>query len=235
MMRTVVGGLILAILFVAAGAAFWSQAALANRVGEAHRRLATLKYDSDAALDSTSGVWDGNRWQMGLLNDDVQRHRANVTYWMGRYKALTPMIDLTGNEAVKDSTVLFAAANASYRESTPETGDRKIAVERLDKVMQGYADVMRLDPAFVDASYNYEYVARVRDTIAKGKKPAHPPINPTDSIKGDLPTGPTIHGLPGFPPAEVDLGDFKTLTPMKYEEREEQTDPGRGTFQRRRG
>jgi hypothetical protein len=55
-------------------------------------------------------------------------------------------------------------------------------------------------------------------------------------ILDDLPPGPTVHGWPGAPPPGVDLGEFKTLTPMKYEEREEQqTDPGQGTFQRRRG
>jgi hypothetical protein len=145
------------------------------------------------------------------------------------------MLDLTGQLAVKNSTILFAAANAAYRSTNPEAPDHKAATERLDRVMQAFADVLRLDPSQVDASYNYEYVARVRDIVAKGKKPAHPAANPTDTIKADLPPGLTVHGIPGFPPPEINMGDFKTLTPMKYEEREEQTDPGRGSAQKRRG
>src|SRR5262245_44609303 len=102
-MKTIIGGIILAILFVAGGALFWSQAGLADRVGEAHRRLATLHYDQEDALDSTAAAWDSNGWENFLLAEDVQRHRTTVTYWLGRYKALTPMIDFTGNQAIKDS------------------------------------------------------------------------------------------------------------------------------------
>ena len=234
-MRTVAGGFLVAVVLIVAGAFAWSQAGLADRVADAHLRLATLQYEGDDALDSAAGTWTESPWRMVDLAGDVERHRTRVTYWLGRYQALTPLLDLTGQQAVSDSTVLFAAANASYRTSALEAGDPKAAVERLDQVMQAYADVLRLDPSHADASYNYEYVARVRDTLAKGRKPARPAANPTDSIHADLPAGPTVHGLPGFPPPEVDLGDFKTLTPMKFDEREEQTDPGRGAAQRRRG
>ena len=234
-MKTIAGGLILALGLMAAGLVAWSQAQLTRRVADAHLQLATLRYHSDDATDSTTDAWNVRRWQMGALAGDVDRHRTTVTYWLGRYQALTPMLEVTGALAPKDSAVLFAAANAAYRTSNPEVGDRKAAVERLDGVMQAYADLLRMDPTHLEAAYNYEYVARVRDTIAKGKKPMHSGLNPTDTIQADLPVGPTVHGRPGAPPPEIDLGEFKTLTPMKFEEREEQSDPSRGTFQRRKG
>ncbi len=234
-MKSIAGGFVVALLLLAAGAVLWSQAGFSNRVAEAHRRLAVLQYDPGVAIDSTTGSWDARRWQTGMLAEDVQRHRATVTYWLARYDALTPLLTRTGPEAVKDPVVLFAAANATFRTSAPEVGDRREATERLDRVMQAYADVLRVDPSHVDAAYNYEYVARVRDTIAKGRKPLHPVPNPTDAIRADLPIGPTVHGRPGAPPPSVDLSEFKTLTPMMYKEREEQMKPGRGGPQRRKG
>ena len=56
---------------------------------------------------------------------------------------------------------------------------------------------------------------------------------PDESV--DLPAGPTIHGNPGGPPDETPMGDFKTVTPMRYDEREEQMDPGRGQKLQRKG
>ena len=51
----------------------------------------------------------------------------------------------------------------------------------------------------------------------------------------DLPAGLTIHGRPGGPPEGESMSDFKTVTPMRYDEREEQMDPGRGQKIQRKG
>ena len=51
----------------------------------------------------------------------------------------------------------------------------------------------------------------------------------------DLPVGPTIHGRPGGPPESESMSDFKTVTPMRYDEREEQMDPGKGQKIQRKG
>ena len=130
---------------------------------------------------------------------------------------------------------MFAAANAAFRTSNPEAGDHKIAVERLDSVLQAYADVLRLDPSHVDAAYNYEYVARVRDAIAKGQEADAWRCQPDRHFSGRSARWADDAWAPRGPPPEITMGEFKTLTPMKFDEREEQTEPGRGTFQRRRG
>jgi hypothetical protein len=97
--------------------------------------------------------------------------------------------------------------------------------------------VLRSDGTAVDAAYNYEYIARIRDMLAKAKgarskdfKPAEPEV-----ASVDLPTGPTVHGRPGGPPPTVSMNDFKTISPMRFDEREEQAQPGRGAPPRRRG
>ena len=43
------------------------------------------------------------------------------------------------------------------------------AVERLDTVIQAYAEVLRSDPGNADAAYNYEYAVRFRDSIARAR------------------------------------------------------------------
>jgi hypothetical protein len=132
---------------------------------------------------------------------------------------------------------MFVATNTAFRAATRQTTDRPRTVERLDTVIQAYGEVLRSDPANVDASYNYEYAVRMRDIIARGKNTAAKGRKPMDDELGasvDLPPGPTIHGRPGGPPPEIPGDQFRTIAPMPYEEREE-SDPGRGPSPQRKG
>jgi len=177
-------------------------------------------------------------WPAGASGSDVKRHRTTVSYWLVRYDSLSEITMATGQQAVTDPSLLFVAANASFRNSAPQTGDRKAAVERLDTVIQEYAAVLRKDPTYADAAFNYEFVSKMRDTLAKapGKGSAkEKKADKADIVSVDLPTGPTIHGRPGAPPEGTVMSDFKTITPMRYDEREEQMDPGRGKEIRRKG
>jgi hypothetical protein len=242
MMKSVVGGLVAAVLLFVAGALCWSEAEATRRAARAHLRLATLHYDAEEGdpppiLDRLPG--------MGALAGDVERHKATVNYWLARYQSLT---DTSGSGSTaplpNDPAVLFVAANAQFRASAPRMADQKVAVERLDGVIQAYADVLRKDPSFIDAAYNYEFVARLRDAIAREKPAARAArekklaalaASKPEEVTVDLPAGPTIHGLPGGPPEGVPMSDFKTLSPMRYDEREEQMEPGRGRAIRRKG
>ena len=236
-MRSVIGGTVLALVLFGVAAACWSEAKLTRRVADAHRRLATLHYDREDDIDSAVTVFNRLPWPAGAGNSDVRRHRATVSYWSVSYDSLIEMSKATGQQAVTDPSLLFVAANASYRDSAPQVGDRKAAVERLDAVIQGYADVLRKEPNYADAAFNYEFVSKMRDVLAKApargstKKAAERP----DIVSVDLPTGPTVHGRPGAPPEGTVMSDFKTITPMRYDEREEQMDPGRGKEIRRKG
>lgn len=237
-MRSAVGGVILAVVLFVAAAACWKEARVSRSVAEAHRRLATLHYDADDNLDETASVFNRLPWPAGTSEQDVRRQRATVRYWRTEYQSLTDLTLATGAQALADPHLLLVAANASFRASAPDMGDRKAAVGRLDTVILSYADVLRRDPNATDAAYNYEYVSRVRDTLAKAPargavkdKKAGKPANVTI----DLPTGPTIHGRPGGPPEGTDMSDFKTISPMRYDEREEQMDPGRGKELKRKG
>lgn len=241
-MRTGAGVFFLAIaLFLAAGVC-WTQARLARRMAEAHERLATLHYDTDDGIDEAMTPVNRLPWPGGSLSDDIEKHRATVSYWRSQYRELMGSLPSAGgnvSEGSSDPRILIVAANAAFRASQAEPSDRAATVERLDRVIQAYADVLRLAPDNADASFNYEYVSKVRDVVARSKpqdrgvrreKPAAVPV----SVPTDLPVGPTIHGYPGSPPPSTGMERFKTITPMRSDEREE-ADPGRGAPPRRKG
>jgi len=231
-MKSVTGSLIVALALFAVGAVAWSQARLTRQVAAAHQRLATLHYD-DVVVDTSSVL---NRLTVpGGPQDDLEVHGAAVNYWLARYEALKSVTGATGNQPSTDANVLLIAANGAFRTSHPEVGDHKLAVERLDGVLQGYADVLRTNPDNDDAAYNYEYVSRLRDVLAKGKALPKPAAPRADDLSVDLPAGPTLHGRPGNPPDTIPMSDFKTVSPMRFDEREEQAEPGKGKPPQRKG
>ncbi len=57
-MRSIIGGLMLAVVLFVAAAASWAEARLARRMADAHERLATLHYDTDDHIDEAMNVWN---------------------------------------------------------------------------------------------------------------------------------------------------------------------------------
>ncbi len=236
-MKSIAGGLILAILLFAGGSLSLQESKHARRLADAHQRLATLQYTDEGDLESDATLIKRLPPPIGLEAGTEARHEATVTYWLSRYTALTEMAAPGGGPAIQDPELLFLAANAAYRTSAPQSDDKKAVVSRLDGVVQAYADVLRRDPDNADASFNYEFVVKLRDQIAKNPRGAKREARKSDRVDEsvDLPVGPTIHGNPGGPPESESMSDFKTVTPMRYDEREEQMDPGRGQKIQRKG
>jgi hypothetical protein len=245
-MRAVIPRLLVAALLFVAAAVAWREAALARRVAEAHRRLATLHFDAEDGIAEDESPL--NRFAVPLLSldEEIREHRAHSDYWRlrgdnGGSDAVLPLPGARGGNQAEpaeaaDPDVMFVATNTAFRSATRVTTDRPRTVERLDTVIQAYGEVLRSDPAKVDASYNYEYAVRVRDIIARGRNTTRGRKTLDDELGAsvDLPAGPTIHGRPGGPPPEIPGDQFRTIAPMPYEEREE-SDPGRGPSPQRRG
>jgi hypothetical protein len=167
------------------------------------------------------------------LSDDVRIAKATVAYWLGRYGAVAA--DPTDGEA--DATILLTAANAAYREAQRDPAVGPAAVQRLDGVLQAYASALKASPRNVEAAYNYEYVARIRDQVARspqgriaGSTAASGPV-----MGGDLPAGPTIHGGPGAPPPDAKMEELQTIAPMEYGDREAQPEATPGAKRERKG
>lgn len=237
-MRSVVGRFVLALVFFVAGAALMSEAREARRLAGFHERLVTLQYDRGNGEGADASV-ERRWWRPSFLGGGSGSDASTVQYWRHQYDALTDPA-ASGNAGDNtDSARLFLAANAAFRAAQErQSGDRAIAVERLDRVVEAYAGVLRASPGHADAAYNYEFVARSRDTLARGqkdKRPAKLAAAVPDVIPSpDLPVGPTLHGHPGGPPPDIPGSDFRMIAPMSFEEREE-SEPGQGPAPKRRG
>ena len=161
---------------------------------------------------------------------------ATVAYWLGQYDNV---IADTG-AAATDAELLRTAANAAFRgaqRDVPGTGNREpgTVVQRLDVVLQTYASALKASPRDLDAAYNYEYVARVRDQVARSQGKMKLTPAPASFMAGDLPAGPTIHGKPGSPPPEAKMEDIEMLAPLEYGDREAQPEATPGAKRERKG
>jgi hypothetical protein len=215
MMRTTFVRLAVAIALVAGAYASWMEARRAARAADASQLIATLQFsDVEAGADPAT--------------------TATVAYWLGRYGSVTA--DTTSGEF--DPYVLRTAANAAFRAYEREPGAGPAAVQRLDGVLQAYASALKASPRDIDAAFNYEYVARLRDVVARAKgKPSQPaPVAPPQPlVAGDLPAGPTIHGRPGMPPPDAKMEELQMLAPMEYGDREAQPEATPGGKRERKG
>lgn len=233
-MSTLIGQLFLALLLLFAGTTAWRFSTLERAVADAHERLATLVSgtasgygDIEAAMKYAGRL---PRAGDGLLAD-VREHRSMADYWDANYAALILPNDANGVPVARDAEQLFVAANAAYRSSQQQSLDPLVAVQRLDLVARSYALVLERDPAHVDAAWNYEFVVRQRNLVAKTH--VRLPVTTSERVKGALPSGPTIHGQPGGPPMGRNMRAFDFLIPVEGESDVDQ--PPQETVPRKRG
>jgi hypothetical protein len=234
-MRTTVVRLLIAVVLMTAAWLSWSESRLAARVAEAKQDIATFNHDNLDALTPSRTLSDYLPGERRHLSDDIRIAKATVAYWLGRYSAVAADTD-AGNA---DADILLAAANASFREAQRDPATGPAAVQRLDGVLQAYASAMKANPGSQDAAYNYEFVARIRDQVARapqGKVVRIGPITPSKPmLGGDLPLGATIHGAPGAPPPDAKMEDLQMIAPMEYGDREAQPEATPGVKRERKG
>lgn len=229
--RTVLVRSLAAVVLVAAAWLSWSEAQLATRVADARQQMATLQFAIDDGLAPSASISDYLPGSTGSLSANIRRIRATVNYWIGGYDNV---MDAKSQEL--DADILLTAANAAFRTSQRNAAAQQEQVQQLDGVLQAYAAVLKASPRHADASYNYEYVSRVRDAVASrvaGKAQAAPAVR-VRARAGDLPDGNTIHGVPGGPPPDAKTEEFQVIAPMEYGDREAQPEatPG-GKIQRK--
>jgi hypothetical protein len=226
---TLITRLLTSFFLILAGVVCWNAAGIADDLAALHERRGTLQ--DDTALPSS-------RWadlvtralSVGVAGE--AGFPAQIDYWNRRYDAPND------SAAVEDGhpDQLLIAAHALFRKMERE-GARTAGAERLDQVLQAYASVLKNGGFNHDAAYNYEFVARLRDTVARAKAPAaaRPLPSPPPATRDDLPRGPTIHGRPGAHPPTTRGDEFEVLTPMDYGEREAQPEPTPGRPLPRKG
>jgi len=234
-MKTTVVRLLIAVVLVAAAWLSWSESQLAARVADARQDLATFNHDAVDALTPQRTLSDYLPGDRRHLSDDIRVAKSSVAYWLGRYNAVAA----DTNSGNADAEILLAAANAAFRDAQRDPGTGPAAVQRLDGVLQAYASAMKASPRNREAAYNYEFVARIRDQVARvppGKTAKIGPITPArPMLGGDLPLGATIHGAPGAPPPDAKMEDLQMIAPMEYGDREAQPEATPGVKRERKG
>ena len=211
-MKSIMFRLAVAVVLAVAAWFTWAEAGAAERRADAKQRIVTLQYaEVEPDVDAVTS--------------------ATVAYWLGQYGNVVAETDTSA----ADAEVLRTAANAAFRDSQRDPGTGQAAVQRLDAVLQAYASALKASPRDVEAAYNYEYVARVRDQVARSQGKVKLTPAPVAARAGDLPAGPTIHGKPGMPPAEEKMEDLEILSPMEYGDREAQPEATPGVKRERKG
>jgi hypothetical protein len=232
-MRTLITRMLIAFVLAMAAWLSWSESTLAARVAQARQDIATFDHENIDALTPRAALSDYLPGDRPRLADDIRMAKATVAYWLGRYSAVTSGTADSG----ADAAILRATANAAYREAQRDTAAGPAAVQRLDGVLQAYASALKASPRDVEAAYNYEYVARIRDQVARSPQGriATSPALAGPVMGGDLPAGATIHGGPGAPPPDAKMEELQTIMPMEYGDREMQPEPTPGAKRERKG
>lgn len=241
-MKGIAGPLVIAVVLVVAGAAFYTMGHTEQRLAGVHKQLATLQFVAAGAGSTEVEQAIGLEQRLPVVGQeaatDVRDVRAISAYWRSDYASIAPQKDAGGIVTDTNPTVVFLAANAAFRAG--QTTDRNESLRRLDTAVKSYADVLKNSPGHLDAAFNYEYAVRMREALAHPKPGARmaavaPKATAIDEESADLPAGPTLHGRPGGPPPAANMNQFKIVIPKRGEERKDAPDAGKGGAKIRKG
>ena len=230
-MKSGTGLTVAAVVFVLAGMASLTAARVQRHMADAQEQIATEQYDAAlASLDAAEGALGYGRW-LPLVGDEsvreVRARQAAVQYWQGQYDAVLPA-QVEPVAAVDESNVelQLVVANAAFRAGASGEKNRDAAVQALNDAANGYLTVLRNDAWHEDAAHNYEFVVRLRDEVARGRRP--PPQQQAEQ-GADL-------GQSGAPTPATSMKGFEIYIPLEGNERTpEGGDAGKAGPRQRKG
>jgi len=214
-MRTLVALVLVAIALVAFGFGALGVARLETRLADAQQQLATLQYDAAReSLVEAAKYADRARWVPFLGRDERQEIRARnaaVQYWKQEYDALVPAqaepVAAVGDDNVE---LQLTVANAAYRLGQARSKDRATTMKALEEAASGYLTVLKNNTWHTDAAYNYEFVVRLRDELAKGRQPPQPPKDQSEQ---------SDNGESGAPSPATSSKGFQIYIPLDQGEK----------------
>ena len=93
-------------------------------------------------------------------------------------------------------------------------------MQALEEAAAGYLAVLKNNTWHTDAAYNYEYIVRLRDELAKGKQPPQPPKDQSEQ---------SDNGESGAPSPATSSKGFQIYIPLEQgEENPSGGDAGQG-------
>ena len=215
-----------AVVVIGIGAGLWVAGEVQSRHTTARRTFLTMHYS--APIEEYDAIEPAARFFPAAWRTDLRTRRAESRYWLHQYS----LVGRPTDQERHDDAAAFAAAhlmliaNAAYREIAEPFDE-----VRLDGIARLYLDVLERDPERIDAAYNYEFVIRRRNALARDRAAKRR----SNAAATGPRAGSTLHGAPGAAPNQTDMGDFKIIVPQRPEERRAQPDAGAGAAKVRKG
>ena len=209
-MKSVTAYLIAAAIFAGAGVVGLTAARLQRTLADAQEQASTQQYGlARQSLDAADGHLRYARWVPQVGEETVREVRARqaaLLYWQGDFAKVLPA-QAEPVAAVDESNVelQLVVANAAFRAGLKGVTERAAALQALNEVANGYLTVLKNNTWHEEAAYNYEYVIRLRDEVAKGRR-LPPDVTPSDMELGSrgAPSDATTKGFQIYVPLQGD-------------------------------
>jgi hypothetical protein len=232
---TIFGRIIIALLLFVIAWLVGRVALIEDLLASAETDLATLQPEAAdaeyAGIVAALGMAARLPFVGESLSAEMERERAMVAYWRGDYAAVpSEEAELTASDAGAD--LLFLAANARFRTVVGKRLGQEGAQD-LDGVLRLYTMVLKKDPFYPNVAFDYEYVVRLRNIVAK--TPPRDQDGNDGTADRDQPPPPSVHGEQGSPPADTPPDQFNVIVPLRPEERGELMKAGAGAGRQRKG
>ena len=102
---------------------------------------------------------------------DVRTREAAANYWQQRYDAVLPrQSDPVGAVDAANPELQLIVAHAAFRAGQSQATDRVSTMQALDEAIASYASVLKGEAWSATAAYDYEFLMRARDALAKGQR-----------------------------------------------------------------
>jgi hypothetical protein len=229
-MKGIAGLIVGALVIAAIGGGTLLFASYERQMASAEESLATMRYaDASDTLASAAKYAEYGRWLPrvgGRAARDVRARRASLEYWQQQYDALLPReADPVGAVEGENVSLQLLVANGAFRAGQAKSTDRASTAQALDEAVSAYLTVLKGDEWDERAAYNYEYLVRLKDDLAKGRRKTAPPRA----------EGNASLGAAGAPEKSRDMKAFEVYIPLEGEERNKASEAGKAAPNARKG
>lgn len=229
-MKGIVGLVVSALVLAGVGAVLFGFAGYEREMAKAEELLATQQYAAASErLAAASSYTRYSQWVPAAGEEaarDLRAHQASIQYWQQQYDALLPRdADPVGAVESEDVALQLLVANGAYRVGQARASDRASTLQVLDEAVTGYLTVLRNDEWDERAAYNFEYLVRLRDELARGRRKTLPERNEENAALGAA----------GAPEQTRDMKQFEIYIPLEGEERNKASEAGKAAPNARKG
>jgi hypothetical protein len=174
-MRGFAGILVLAALAAALGTGVLFAGFYEREMAAADENFLMQDYDAGRERLAVAEHYAGyGRWLPPLVRRplaEVRTREAAANYWQQRYDAVLPrQADPVGAVDTSNPDLQLIVAHAAFRSGQSRATDRVTTMQALDEAIASYATVLKGETWSDTAAYDYEFLMRARDDLARGRR-----------------------------------------------------------------